>query len=154
MRTLGLDPGETTGYGLFEDSDLMAHGIINLPLTNIWSLLNALSPTKIVMESFRLYPHRAEHKIFSSFPEIEVIGVVRLWCLLNSVELQEQSASIGKRGNDYLEALGITVSNKHARDAVSHVVIAHNLIGEKNVSKRRRKREGSRDHFRFRGTSP
>lgn len=123
---LCLDPGETTGYAIFSNEHVLTSaGEITGGLLEIWNLLNDAHPLTIVCEGFVLYAHRAAQKINSSFPEVEAIGVIRLWASLNDVEMHEQLAAAAKVPitDDILQALNVRVSSRHARDAVRHGVL-------------------------------
>ena len=84
-RIFSFDPGRTTGYcsidvqddgkdfsvvrcGEIEWSERMPalHGI----------LYDSLMPTYVVIESFRLFPHKARAQIGSQFPSARVIGAI------------------------------------------------------------------------------
>lgn len=121
MKLLAFDPGQTTGWARFEDTILTGAGTLS-GLGAVWGLLTDFKPDKIVMEGFRLYPGRAAAKIYSSFPEIEVIGVIRLFAELHGIVLIEELASEAKQRypDDRLKSMDLYIPNKHARDAVRH----------------------------------
>ena len=120
---LALDPGETTGFALFNANNnlLIETGVCN-GLLEVFDLLEQICPEQVTFESFFLYPGRAASKIFSSFPEVENIGVIRFWCLQNGIKYSERSASVakGKYPDLLLKGTPYWAKNKHSRDAVKH----------------------------------
>lgn len=134
MVTLFLDPGVTTGWSLFsknnyEPPQLMSVGQVR-GLTDLWFLMENTVPHRIVSESFRLYAHKSGSKTNSGFPEVEAIGIIRLWALLGSVEHFEQTASQAKLyGTDeVLRHLKLWQPNlKHANDSIRHAVLYYRL---------------------------
>lgn len=118
---MSFDPGETTGYSVFYDLKLVRADTFTL-LTQGWALLHAVKPDIVICESFHLYNHKSQTQIGSDFFTVEVIGVIRLYCLLNGVHLAMQTAQLGKSiwDDSRLQQFGYLVDNRHARDAVRH----------------------------------
>lgn len=124
MKLLAADPGESTGIAFFEDGVLKFTRTIT-SLSELWSLLISTKPTHLVSESFRLYPGKAAAKMFSGFPEIEVIGVIRLYTILNKIILREQPASKAKTAwpderLKQVKAKDMRGLTKHEKDAIRH----------------------------------
>lgn len=127
MITLAIDPGVTSGWALFRQKTLVQYGVVEGAVKDVWLFLEGKTPSLVVMESFRLYPHAAANKIFSSFPEIETIGVIRLWVALHGAVLVEQSASQAKQAysdaviRQYVKGLNLPYpTSPHMRDAIRH----------------------------------
>lgn len=131
-----FDPGQTTGHCwllLSPKLKTITYSTTNLTqLPQIWLHLNMASFDGIwphdryivQCESFHLYPHRAAAKIGSSFPEIEVIGVIKLFQQLNEahVEFVERPASMVKNAKiplDY-QRRGMSL---HEKDALKHALL-------------------------------
>ncbi len=80
----------------------------------------------IVCETFRLIPGRARCLSGKRIPAVEVLGVIRQWCLLNEVWLVEQlPIVISTVKRPLLELADLwkpTISQPHARDAARHLV--------------------------------
>lgn len=130
MITLFLDPGQTTGWCIFNDEEFHSAGQLDNGLVQMWTFLQEISPDRIVSESFHLYGHKSGSKTNSSFPEIEVIGVIRLWAQLNNKSHIEQSASQAKLyGTDeLLKELDLWQRNKkHANDSLRHACLLFRL---------------------------
>ena len=137
---VAFDPGETTGVAWLVPSrttkvtftrrrldlpaELVRTRVVKGHLA-IWHVLNELNPCEVVSESFRLYAHAARFKINSGFPEIEMIGVIRLWTLLHDIPMHEQSAAHAKTAVDdaQLRRLQLYDGNKHNRDALRHLIL-------------------------------
>ena len=48
---------------------------------------------KVIIESFTLYPWKAQQQAFSNIPSAEIIGRIKEWCSINGVEVVEQQPS-------------------------------------------------------------
>jgi len=120
---LSLDPGEQTGYivGCAVDE---GYGVTIAGQFPLWhmveSLIDSYKPSAIVYESFRLYPQAARAKSWSSFPTVEVIGVVKYLAEKYGIKLVAQPASIKK--NVALKRHVVGVTGPHARDALRHLI--------------------------------
>jgi len=126
FTVLGIDPGNTTGWGLVEvPHTVLFAGQINSRQALV-DLINRYLPTTVVIEAFRLYPWKAQAQSFSSMIPAELIGVAKATCDALNISLIEQPASarniITKR---VLVATGgwkVTTNLPHARDAVRHAL--------------------------------
>lgn len=107
MYAVGIDPGKTTGVVVarLHDNgglDVLEHRFV------MWEDRFDLSPLfermsveygppaqiAVVVESFRLYPHRSQQQIGSDFPSVHIIGMVDLLVYLWSFpEIVYQPAS-------------------------------------------------------------
>jgi hypothetical protein len=95
-RLLCLDPGETTGYALFEKGCLKAYGQIETVVLNgtkdakqgekviDWYVLEELfcnyEPTYVVCENYRIYAHKLERHSFSQVETLRLIGGIDMLC--------------------------------------------------------------------------
>lgn len=82
---LGIDPGQSTGICIADNSMLKpAYRFETLEWDELVPFLFLKIPSfqldLVVCESFNLLPHKAASKTFSSFPEVEVIGLLRGLC--------------------------------------------------------------------------
>lgn len=87
----------------------------------IWELLFQHEPEAIISEAFRLYQHKANSKTNSGFPEVEKIGVIRLYCQLYKIPHKEYMAaqSKGYSTDELLVHLGMfQKALRHANDAI------------------------------------
>lgn len=154
---VSLDPGETTGVcwmteggmtaertKLVVDPSCLHYAELKGHLA-IWEFLEQHRPKEIVSESFRLYATKATYKINSGFPEVEMIGVIRIWAILNRVPLTEQPASLAKTGapDEMLKRYGAYPESRHAKDAVRHAIVYTRRKGAQNATAAH-KRAGTR----------
>jgi hypothetical protein len=147
---LGIDPGKTIGmcYATAEIDEETHAGIVYLSLFDIsWpSDVDVLQgmfkrqdkrPSTVVIECFRLFPHKATALIGDDFIPSQVIGFLRIQCMDYSTLFVEQMSSIKAAWKaPALAAFGIDLKGvpHHSRDALIHVV--HYLVEE---AKRARK---------------
>lgn len=93
---LCLDPGETTGWAVFERGELTKLG--QAPTVSIktvgnskkgsksvdWPVVNDLfimtTPTHVVCEDYRIYAHKLERHTFSSVETLRLIGGIDMIC--------------------------------------------------------------------------
>ena len=87
-RLLCLDPGETTGWALFEKSKLSNWGQIKTVIDDkiLWDNLEDLfiiqEPTAIICEDYRIYQHKLARHSFSPVLTLRLIGGIDALCLL------------------------------------------------------------------------
>lgn len=134
MKILAFDPGETTGWALV--SLTLAEPIrdrVVVPITGtlelwrgVYDLIDKHAPDFIVVEIFRLFPHRLRAQIGSTFPTVKVIGVIEYIAdgFGISVVLQEPSDRLQVKGwwsTNYLpKSMRIT---SHERSALQHALL-------------------------------
>ena len=122
MRVLAFDPGETTGWALV-DSETENRTFLSgeFPAFS-WAakLVNGYEPDVAVVEAFRLYPSRAKAQSWSTFPAVEVIGVIKFVCQKANVPIVFQNASLAK--SIWVDCDQGAI-NKHAYDALRHALI-------------------------------
>jgi hypothetical protein len=139
LTILAFDPGQTTGFCemcINTETGSVALTTANLKsLVDVWTALRMTHimgmpglqerpPGEVVVhsESFHLYPHRATAKIGSSFPEVEVIGVIKLGAQLSGWKHIERPASMVKSAKipSQIKMRGRTL---HEKDAVLHALL-------------------------------
>lgn len=99
MRIMAFDPGQSTGWVYYDaDTEQLIGGTALMANTHreVWDLMNTFSPDQIVCETYALYPGKAAAQSWSTFYPVEVIGVIKLWCLIYERNLEMQGASIKK----------------------------------------------------------
>lgn len=85
-RLLCLDPGETTGWALFEESSLVRWGQIvtvqkeQLKWNNLGNLFVEQKPTAVVCENYRIYDHKLARHTFSPVLTLRLIGGIDCLC--------------------------------------------------------------------------
>jgi len=119
MIVLSFDPGETTGWAkVNSETGEMESG--EFPK---WSWIEKLIytyPDHVVIEEFKLYPARAAEQSWSSFPSVEVIGVIKFISSKANIPVTEQSASMAKA---LVVAVDKASMSRHAYDALRHALI-------------------------------
>ena len=131
---LALDPGETTGWCVFEylaanDSYVkVASGQLKTwPMqdfvNNFKQLLAMYKPTAIVHELYAVYEWKATDHSWSSVPTLRVIGGIEVFAIMADIPVYTQTAQIAKNfcTDDKLKTWGFYITGeKHARDAFRH----------------------------------
>jgi hypothetical protein len=124
-RLLALDPGETLGWSIAKQGNFYIAGQIpKVHFYNITELLEKFQPTLVVMESYRLYPWKAQEQGFSDFFTPRLIGAIEDRCWQAGVPRAFQSASQGKSfvTDEKLRGWGYYIRGKpHANDATRHL---------------------------------
>lgn len=126
MIVLAFDPGETTGYALLDSDSVKILTMNSFTLTHLQHIETLLKPTSftptvVVLEQFKLYPGAAKHKVWSSFPTVEVIGVIKYLAGRWGIPVVEQSAADAKfiRLKRTKEKRG----DRHAYSALRHALL-------------------------------
>lgn len=135
MNVLAFDPGETTGYCMLKNcqGQKRVYSLLNAGqivwerrLFDINAMLTGLFPyTKpdvIVIESFILRPGRAMEQVGSTFPSVQIIGIIegiRFTNLLKAPMIMQTPGIIGRveilpEHKDRLKGM------VHAQDAYRH----------------------------------
>lgn len=144
-KLLALDPGETTGYAVFENQTLLeADQAKTKPIEDGYAWLNGIflkhKPTQVVYETYRVYAWKAEDHANSEIFTAQFIGTVKTVCAIHKVPHHTQSASIAKGfcTDEKLELWGFYRKGlKHARDALRHATYyqLHPVLDKKGPKK-------------------
>jgi hypothetical protein len=129
-RLITFDPGETTGYSIWDDgklieaSQLNTHDVKSTVLClNEW-LKKTMPPIcYCVIEEYRVYQHKTESHAQNDMHTSRLIGCLETLLTLKGVGYQMRGAGLAKKFADdvKLEAWGFwKVGEKHARDAIRH----------------------------------
>lgn len=137
MRIVTFDPGHMTGYALFEDGQLRDSGEFSyledpgLHILSLWLHRNTAHIDLVIIEKFALYAWKAQHKSWDTFPEVEVIGVIKYLCRRNSIRFIEQLPSQKDMfTNKYIDTFigkEKQVSSRHAYDAIRHGLVYYTV---------------------------
>lgn len=123
-RILALDPGETTGWAVFEDQSLVACGQLKVgDLNTLFAVVRESRANVVVIESYRVYEHRAQQHIGSEVVTIQYIGILKLAAEQLHLPIVMQAAWQGKQfqTDEKLREWGLyQVAHKHANDAIRH----------------------------------
>lgn len=130
MKFLAVDPGEDTGWSIWQDEKLIAAGTDKL-----WTFADLVwygqedpdSPfygiEKIVCEDFRIYPWAAKDLAWDSVRTARLIGALTFMARIHGWEFILQPAKIKERA----EALGAEEffvkplhENRHQNDSCRH----------------------------------
>lgn len=128
LAILALDPGETTGYAWFNNTDLvesgqLGTGLIPLGVVELTALFEKCRPDVIVCEEYRVYQWRAQHHAGSTLFTARLIGVIECLAYQLGIPVIKQSAQNAKQfcTDNKLKTWGFWIkSQKHARDAIRH----------------------------------
>lgn len=126
-RLLCLDPGETTGWAVFEDGMFSASGQASTA-ANGWKEIDKLftdvNPTMLVYENYRVYSHKLERHSNSEVYTLRLVGVIEYLAEVKfGIPYFNQMANQAKGfvTDDKLKAWGMYQrGHRHARDAIRH----------------------------------
>jgi len=123
---LAIDPGETSGWALFNAGKLGTSGIIEWTSKHGWDpivdKIGEFNPNVVVCEEYRIYSGKRLVQAYSSVETVRIIGAIEFVCRKYKIKLIKQMAS-GVKGfvtNEKLKEWGYYIKNKHARDAIRH----------------------------------
>jgi len=130
-RLAVFDPGETTGFAIFErgeDHTTLIHTaqLDTWPLEQNINVLHdafACNPKHVVYEAYHIYKWRLQEHTFSEVPTIQLIGIIKYLCILRDIPYTKQTALTGKSfcTDSKLEYWGLYHPGQiHARDAIRH----------------------------------
>lgn len=129
---LCLDPGETTGWALFDDGLLIECGQENTGRHPAYMAEFIYTfqpePNTLVYEEYRIRGNKVREHIGSEVVTIQHIGVIRAVADDLGVELVKQSAGMAKgfATDTKLRRWGLyQVNQRHANDAIRHGVYYH-----------------------------
>lgn len=118
-RILGIDPGETTGVAYWDGQLWICEETPNWQDLEPWIEFTDVA----VIERYSLYAGKANAKTHSTFPEVEVIGVIKYLCQRYGVNMVVQGADHKAFYSDTkLTNLGLYHPSKHVRDALRHAL--------------------------------
>lgn len=130
MKIVALDPGLTTGICVAHwesgrEFTLLQTGVIEWEnrFKVIDFVLQSHKPSFIVVESFRLYSHKAREQIGSDFPSAQFIGTLQAYAyehgLLDNIRLQPANVRSSVRVLD--EHKRMVGASPHVNDAYRHL---------------------------------
>ena len=130
---LALDPGETTGWSVWqctpgEDDVLIAWGQLpswpmNLIASGFLELLKQYKPTRVVYEQYRVYDWKLETHSWSDVPTLRIIGSIETRLIDANIPYSHQTAQVAKQfvTDQRLKEFGFyKPALKHARDSIRH----------------------------------
>lgn len=129
---ISLDPGETTGYAVWqsnrEGAELLEQGQLQTwpmhhALMNLDELFTRWKPIHVVHETYAVYEWKAESHSWSVVPTIQIIGCIITLCLQKYITFSDQTAQVAKNWCTDAKLKGWNFYSpglRHARDAVRH----------------------------------
>jgi len=134
-RLLSLDPGQTTGWTVWDctpgqDDVRIAHGQLTSwgmkeGVRNFAALLDQYLPTFAVYESYHIYDWKLESHSFSDVPTLRIIGGMETQLIQRDIPFTTQSAQVAKTfvDDERLKKFGYWEKGlKHSRDAHRHAI--------------------------------
>jgi hypothetical protein len=135
VRWISIDPGEDTGWAVWEDDSL-----VDASTDKLWDVVDALSATllsapsrddlpvfgqvdRLVVEDWALYPWKLKQLSWDKCRTARGIGAIELICRISATSLTLQPAAIKKSAIAAgAEELFLTPlhENRHANDAIMH----------------------------------
>lgn len=127
QRLLALDPGHTTGWCVFEEGKLSAHGQA-ATMDEGWKCIDGLfrdvKPSMVIYENYRVYAHKLERHSNSEVYTLRLVGVIEYLCeVLYHISYYNQMAHQAKGfvTDEKLKAWDMyKPSQRHARDSIRH----------------------------------
>lgn len=136
-RLITFDPGQTTGYSIWDNMKLTEAGqLATFPLKDsvyqikAWVVNQIPQSIKrtgvhIVMEEYRVYQHKTESHAHNDMHTSRLIGALETLLVLRGVPYSMCGAGLAKTfaTDDKLEAWNLwQPGKKHARDAIRHAI--------------------------------
>lgn len=129
---LALDPGETTGWALFETNKYGQADLVKCGQQKTWpfdfavgglTTLLESKPNSMVYETYHIYAWLLKEHEWSAVATLQIIGCAMTLCHHRNIPVWGQSASIAKTfcTDQKLRSWGFWQDGqKHARDAIRH----------------------------------
>lgn len=131
-RLLALDPGETTGYSVFEatpeNTRLIECGQLTTPnvpsaVCEFEKVFKKHDIVRAVFESYRVYSWMSESHSWSDVPTLRIIGCIETLLYQHNLPHTTQTAQAAKNfcTDERLTDWGFWIKGqKHARDSIRH----------------------------------
>lgn len=131
QRLLALDPGETTGYAVFENGMLTTIGHRKLGMTDnkktldfepVVELISDYFPNIVVCENYRIYAWKVNQHTWADLITPKLIGAITYRCSYMNLPLVFQAAQEAKGfvTDKKLKEWAYYYKGSHARDAIRH----------------------------------
>lgn len=114
MRLLCFDPGETTGWAFLADGEIVGGAF---PMdSRVKEMIDTFKPDVVLYEAFYLAAKAARRLIGSSFPTIEVIGVIKYLAKTAGIKCVAQPPSM----RTHIHLKRTRGLGTHSSDAAKH----------------------------------
>lgn len=147
MRLLAIDPGETTGYSLWDipnelygspfhpDTDMSKYLVTDGELLFHLGIEGLIQWSDVVaFEKFLLYGHKAKTQIGSEFITVQIIGIIKYICNMYKKPWHSETAQHVKgyfTDNKLKIANVYTTKSRHSRDSIRHALYHVNFNAKK-----------------------
>lgn len=127
LSVLCFDPGESTGWCCRDREGRVTGGTLPKCHTDIFVKIVECWPDVVVIESFKMYPNKAQSLAWNSFYPCEVIGVIKCTCGLHNIPWIEQAPSVKKYFGGFkddwhqVEQTPDYKRTEHVKDAYMHL---------------------------------
>lgn len=141
IKYLSCDPGNLNGFCGYDEKYYLQF-MMSIPHTDVVKFINQFKNVKVcVIESYRVYAHKAQQHINSDLLTPKIIGRVETWTELNDIQLITQPASIKTTGYKWVGKKPLPHSNpmNHALDAHIHFMywaVKHGKINAADLLRR------------------
>ncbi len=132
---VGIDPGETTGFGyrMHWSDELNKIHLSQLATKTVeegWHAIDAAWPktkwkTICLIEDYKVYSWKADDHSWANLHTAQFIGALRIYCMQKGIPVVFQMAAEAKTfvTDDMLKHWGVYEAGmKHARDAERHIL--------------------------------
>ncbi len=119
MRLLALDPGESTGWAIFQDAGIEDFGTLKKHEVEDW--LIDQKPDVVVVEDYKIRPNKFNAHAWSSPYTLQLIGSIKTIFKMKGIQVILQQPSVkpvgyGLAGATYVKGK----PNMHYLDAIAH----------------------------------
>lgn len=121
MITIGIDPGNTTGWAAVDSKTGDIKELKHIPFETVSEFLSAYDWSqvdRVICEDFRLFPNKAKEQAGSDFQVVQVIGMVKQMVMMKNIPLIMQMSSILPIAE---RQAGLKIPKKHSE---SHKIVA------------------------------
>jgi len=121
MLTIGIDPGNTTGWAAVDSRTGDIRELKHIPFDDIMQFLidyDWSQVDRVILEDFRLFPNKAKEQAGSDFQVVQVIGMVKQMMQMKRIPVFMQMSSILPIAE---RQAGLKIPKKHSE---SHKIVA------------------------------
>lgn len=128
MSYLAIDPGETNGAAVYNSKGGL-QALLTIKIDELTEMLQKIRRSckddpleRIIVEEYRVYPHKAKDHVYSKLNTTRAIGRIESFAEICSIPVSFQGASLKTTGYRYLGKKPKPKSDpgNHAMDAHAH----------------------------------
>jgi hypothetical protein len=125
LNVVAFDPGILTGIAYFREGLLHTTEHLSLEDLSMEYVAYQHYPLDyVIIESFRIYAHKAKSLTNDPMITPKIIGKLEEWFKDYKIVYQSASMAKGFFTDKRLKEMGLYVKNKHERDAIRHSLYA------------------------------